>query len=124
MPVRLDRVSSNGGPHSGAAVVKGVVGVPLSDREQHLFEQIEQSLAAEDPRFGSSGRSRRAASAGLRRALGVIAVLVGLGCAVLAVAVGSGWWGPFVGTVGFVLIVAGLWAAIRSRPAGGHDSRR
>jgi len=105
-------------------VVKGVVRVPLSDREQHLFEQIEQSLAAEDPRFGSSGRSRRAESAGLRRAVGVIAVLVGLGCAVLAVAVGSGWWGPFVGTVGFVLIVAGLWAAIRSRPAGRHDSRR
>ena len=73
----LDRVSSNGGPHSGAAVVKGVVGVPLSDREQHLFEQIEQSLAAEDPRFGSSGRSRRSATARLRRVWGVIAVVVG-----------------------------------------------
>ena len=98
--------------------------MPLSDREQHLFDQIEQSLVAEDPRFGSSSRSQRSLSAGQRRAFGVFAVVVGLGCAVLAVAVGTGWWGPLVGTIGFVLIVAGLWAAIRPRLAGRHDPRR
>lgn len=100
---------------------EGVIGVPLSDREQRLFEQIEQSLAADDPRFGSAGRSRRSASARLPRVLGVIAVLVGLGCSVLGVIVGTRW-GLFVATVGFVLIVAGVWAAIGSRPAGRHDT--
>ena len=97
--------------------------MPLSDREQRLFEQIEQSLAAEDPRFGSAGRSQRSAPVGLRRALGVIVVVVGLGCILLAVVVGTRW-GLFVGTVGFVLIVAGVWAAIWSRPAGRHDARQ
>ena len=96
-------------------------GVPLSDREQRLFNQIEQSLAADDPRFAATGRTQRSASSRRWRGLGVIAVVVGLGCIVLALAVGPSW-GPLVATGGFVLIVAGGFALVRSRPTRPHHT--
>ena len=87
----------------------------LSEREQRLFEEIEQSLTADDPRFASTGRAGR--SEGRTRipvAVSVITAVLGFGCVVLGLIAGTGL-GACIATAGFVLIVAGCWAAMGTR---------
>jgi hypothetical protein len=83
--------------------------VPLSEHEQHLLEQMEQALYAEDPKFASQMQGS-AARARLRRGLvvGAGGVIVGLGLVVLGVATESIWWGA----IGFALMVGGVAYAI------------
>jgi hypothetical protein len=83
--------------------------VPLSEHEQHLLEQMEQALYAEDPKFASQMQGS-AARARLRRGLviGAAGVIAGLGLVVLSVATESIWWGA----IGFALMVAGVAYAI------------
>ncbi|HET8600277.1 MAG TPA: DUF3040 domain-containing protein [Segeticoccus sp.] len=82
--------------------------MPLSEHEQHLLEQMEQALYAEDPKFashmvGSVARHRLHQ----RIAIGVIAGIVGLVLVVLGVMSSMIW----LGAVGFVIMVAGaVWA--------------
>jgi hypothetical protein len=84
--------------------------VPLSEHEQHLLEQMEQALYAEDPKFASQMQGS-AARARLHRslAIGVAGVIAGLGLVFLGVAKGSVWWGG----IGFALMVGGVAYAIR-----------
>jgi hypothetical protein len=84
--------------------------VPLSEHEQHLLEQMEQALYAEDPKFASQMQGS-AARARLHRslAIGAVGVLAGLGLVFLGVAQGSVWWGA----MGFALMVGGVAYAIR-----------
>jgi hypothetical protein len=83
--------------------------VPLSEHEQHLLEQMEQALYAEDPKFASQMQGS-AARARLRRglAIGAAGVIAGLGLVVLGVASESIWWGA----IGFALMVSGVAYAI------------
>jgi len=83
--------------------------VPLSEHEQHLLEQMEQALYAEDPKFASQMQGS-AARARLRRGLafGAGGVIAGLGLVVLGVATESIWWGA----IGFALMVSGVAYAI------------
>jgi hypothetical protein len=83
--------------------------VPLSEHEQHLLEQMEQALYAEDPKFASQMQGS-AARARLRRSLAIGAggVIAGLGLVVLGVATVSIWWGA----IGFALMVGGVAYAI------------
>jgi Protein of unknown function (DUF3040) len=83
--------------------------VPLSEHEQHLLEQMEQALYAEDPKFASQMQGS-AARARLRRslAIGAVGVIAGLGLVVLGVAAASIWWGA----IGFALMVSGVAYAI------------
>jgi len=83
--------------------------VPLSEHEQHLLEQMEQALYAEDPKFASQMQGS-AARARLRRglAIGAVGVIAGLGLVVLGVAAESIWWGA----IGFALMVGGVAYAI------------
>jgi hypothetical protein len=83
--------------------------VPLSEHEQHLLEQMEQALYAEDPKFASQMQGS-AARARLRRGLafGAGGVVAGLGLVVLGVATESIWWGA----IGFALMVSGVAYAI------------
>ncbi|HYO17655.1 MAG TPA: DUF3040 domain-containing protein [Dermatophilaceae bacterium] len=83
--------------------------MPLSEHEQHLLEQMEQALYAEDPKFASQMQGS-AARARLRRglAIGAGGVIAGLGLVVLGVASESIWWGA----IGFALMVAGVAYAI------------
>jgi len=83
--------------------------VPLSEHEQHLLEQMEQALYAEDPKFasqmqGSTVRDR------LRRhiTLGILAVLAGLVLVVLGVVNEAVW----LGAIGFALMVGGAAYAV------------
>jgi len=84
--------------------------VPLSEHEQHLLEQMEQALYAEDPKFASQMQGS-AARARLRRslAIGAVGVTAGLALVFLGVAQGSVWWGA----IGFALMVGGVVYAIR-----------
>ena len=84
--------------------------MPLSEHEQHLLEQMEQALYAEDPKFASQMQGS-AARARLRRAIaiGATGVVAGLGLVFLGVAQGSVWWGG----IGFALMVGGVVYAIR-----------
>lgn len=83
--------------------------MPLSEHEQHLLEQMEQALYAEDPKFASQMQGS-AARARLRRGLifGAGGVIAGLALVVLGVNTESIWWGA----LGFALMVSGVAYAI------------
>lgn len=83
--------------------------MPLSEHEQHLLEQMEQALYAEDPKFASQMQGS-AARARLRRRIivGAALVIVGLGLVFLTVIQNVVWWGA----VGFALMVGGVVYAI------------
>jgi hypothetical protein len=83
--------------------------VPLSEHEQHLLEQMEQALYAEDPKFASQMQGS-AARARLRRGLifGAGGVAIGLGLVVLGVMTESILWGA----IGFAFMVSGVAYAI------------
>ena len=88
--------------------------MPLSDHEQKMLEQMEQALAAEDPKFASQMQGSSLASLQRRRWLvGAVGVLVGLGL-VLA-GINTTMW---VGAVGFaVMVAAAVFAATPPRRA-------
>jgi hypothetical protein len=81
--------------------------VPLSEHEQHLLEQMEQAMYAEDPRFASSMQgSLSRARLRRRAALGAVAFLVGLGLIVLAVMNPKAT--VWLGAAGFAVMVAAV----------------
>jgi hypothetical protein len=86
--------------------------VPLSDHEQKMLEQMEQALAAEDPKFASQMQGSSLASLQRRRWLvGGIGVLAGLG--LVLVGVNTTMW---VGAIGFaVMVAAAVFAATPPR---------
>jgi hypothetical protein len=90
--------------------------VPLSEHEQHLLEQMEQAMYAEDPKFASAMRGRTPKARQRRRLLlGCVGVLVGLVLVVLGVTNSLIW----LSVVGFVLMLAGAaFAATPERKAG------
>lgn len=77
--------------------------MPLSEEEQRLLEQMEQALAADDPKFASTLRGSALAARGRRQALIAGGAFV-LGVAVLMVgAVTQSTW---VAVGGFVVMLA------------------
>ena len=88
--------------------------MPLSDHEQKMLEQMEQALAAEDPKFASQMQGSSLASLQRRRWLvGGIGVVAGL--ALVLVGVNTTMW---VGALGFALMVASaVFAATPPRKA-------
>lgn len=78
--------------------------VPLSEHEQRMLEQLEQALAAEDPKFASSMEgSRRGGPNRVRWIIGAVGVLVGLG--LVLVGIQTTMW---VGAAGFAVMVAAV----------------
>lgn len=76
--------------------------MPLSDHEQKMLEQMEQALAAEDPKFASQMQGSSLASLQRRRwVLGGIGVVAGLGLVI--VGINTTMW---VGAIGFAVMVA------------------
>ncbi len=76
--------------------------MPLSEHEQKMLEQMEQALAAEDPKFASQMQGSSLASLQRRRWLvGAVGVIAGLG--LVLVGVNTTMW---VGALGFALMVA------------------
>ncbi|HEX6917930.1 MAG TPA: DUF3040 domain-containing protein [Phycicoccus sp.] len=76
--------------------------MPLSEHEQKMLEQMEQALAAEDPKFASQMQGRSLAALQHRRwIVGVVGVIAGLG--LVLVGINTTMW---VGALGFALMVA------------------
>ncbi len=89
--------------------------MPLSEHEQRLLEQMERALYAEDPKFATNMRSAKASAGDRRRvAIGVVALLIGLGMLVAGVAAKL----VIVGVLGFLAMVGGLWLAISAMTPG------
>jgi membrane protein implicated in regulation of membrane protease activity len=83
--------------------------VPLSEEEQRLLEQMEEALAAEDPKFVSALRGSSARTRHKRlTALGVAGFLVGI--AVLMT--GAVLKQEIVAVVGFVVMLAMAYVAL------------
>lgn len=103
--------------------------MPLSDHEQRMLEQMEQALAAEDPKFASQMQGSTLASLQRRRwVVGGLGVLVGLG--LVLVGVNTTMW---VGALGFAVMVASAVFAVTpprrarlgvARPDGSTDRTR
>ncbi|MHB1164649.1 MAG: DUF3040 domain-containing protein [Candidatus Nanopelagicales bacterium] len=89
--------------------------MPLSEHEQRLLEQMEKALYAEDPKFATSLRSAPGARAARgRAALGVLAVLAGMGLLLAGVATTV----IALGVLGFVVMLVGaviLYSAFGTR---------
>jgi len=80
--------------------------VPLSEHEQRLLEQMERALYAEDPKLATTLRGGGLRGGNRSRlALGVVAVLGGLGLLLAGVASNI----AALGVVGFVVLLAGGW---------------
>ncbi|WP_026929638.1 DUF3040 domain-containing protein [Glycomyces tenuis] len=93
--------------------------MPLSDHEQRLFEEIEQSLS-EDPQFASAVRAHDPAHVTRRRLIlaGIVSV-IGIGVVIGTVIAGSAMWGAPIGAVlMFGGLIFGLWA--QRRGSGGN----
>jgi hypothetical protein len=93
--------------------------VPLSEHEQRLLEQMERALYAEDPKFASSLRSVGPRPGARRQAaLGVLIALTGIGVLVA----GSATSIVPVGVLGFVLMLGGTFAVVRSMRQPGEEA--
>jgi hypothetical protein len=95
-----------------------VSAVPLSEHEQRLLAQMEQALYAEDPKFATSLRTPGGRGSRSRAAIGVLAVLAGLGLVVGGVATTV----IALGVAGFVVMLVGsvlVYSAFRFGPTEG-----
>lgn len=95
--------------------------MPLSEEEQRLLEQLEQALAAEDPRLASTLRGSK-----LRARARRIVILASLGFVVGVAVLMTGVIAAStpLGVVGFALMVAGAYFFLttwRSRDAEGPE---
>lgn len=92
--------------------------MPLSEHEQRLLEQIEQSLYAEDPKFARTWRSRDLGSMKRARLLRAGAIfLVGLGALLAGVITlpGHPALGIGLGVGGFVVMLTAAWVGLATR---------
>lgn len=81
--------------------------MPLSDHEQRVFDEIEQSLA-DDPKFASAVRANDPRHRGRRRIiLGGLISLTGL--VVMVLGVMNAWW---LGAIGAVITFGGMLFAL------------
>ncbi len=89
--------------------------MPLSEHEQRLFDQIEQSLA-EDPKFASAVRNSDPRFHARRRYV-IAAFVIALGLALLVFGTVSG--NTLLGVAGFVVMLASAAFAMQGRRKGG-----
>ncbi len=82
----------------------------LSEDEQRLLSQLEEALAAEDPKLASTLRGTTSRRLHRRRAaLAGVGFLVGIGCLI-----GGMQLSPALSIVGFVIMLAATVVAITS----------
>lgn len=91
--------------------------MPLSEEEQRLLEQMEQALAAEDPKFASTLRGSTLRARLRRRVLvSGAGFLAGTGLLMLGVILPM----TLVSVAGFVVMLAGAYVFITSWRRGGE----
>jgi hypothetical protein len=83
--------------------------VPLSEEEQRLLEQMEEALAAEDPKFVSALRGSSTRSRHKRLTIfGCLGFLVGIATLMTGAVVAT----TPIAVVGFVFMLAGAYLAL------------
>ena len=90
--------------------------MPLSDHEQQLLDQMEQALVTEDPRFASTFRGtlknvNMKAKGSKNLGLAILGIIAGIAGLMLGVSTST----PFVGVIGFVVIVLSLASAFSQK---------
>ena len=81
--------------------------MPLSEHEQQILDEIEQSLYKEDPRFArDTSRRLRSFNETAMLKLGVLAIILGIAALVAFFVTSS----VIVGLVAFVAMVGGIFA--------------
>jgi len=89
--------------------------VPLSDEEARLLQQLEQSLAAEDPEFASTLRGSRLVARTRRVAvLSALGFLAGIGLLLAGVMVPQ----TVLGVIGFVAMLGSAYLFVTSYRRG------
>lgn len=89
--------------------------MPLSDEEARLLQQLEQSLAAEDPEFASTLRGSRLVARTRRVAvLSALGFLAGIGLLLAGVMVPQ----TVLGVIGFVLMLGSAYLFVTSYRRG------
>jgi hypothetical protein len=83
--------------------------MPLSEQEQRLLEEMERSLYQNDSDFVARVTKRHGRPTYTSITLGVLGALAGVAVIVVGLAVRE----PWVGIVGFVLMLAGVLYALR-----------
>jgi hypothetical protein len=91
--------------------------VPLSEEEMRLLEQMERALVADDPKLASTMRGTTLRAMARRRAL-IAAVAFVIGVAVLMT--GAVTKTPFVGVIGFVVMLGSAYVALVSWRGQSH----
>jgi hypothetical protein len=92
--------------------------VPLSEHEQRLLEQIEQSLYAEDPKFARSWRTKDPGKVRRNTLLrAVVLFVVGLAALLAGVITlnSSTVLGVVLGAGGFVFMLGAAWYSLSTR---------
>ena len=111
----MTRILGENEPLSKRPTTHGSRAVPLSEHEQRVLQQIEQSLYAEDPKFKAAvSKSARAPRGGKQLHLGIVLVLLGLGVLVLGVWLQS----VIVGVLGFLVMFGGGVLGLRAVQGG------
>lgn len=96
--------------------------MPLSEEEQRLLEQMEQALAADDPKFASTLRGSALAARGRRQAL-IAGLVFVLGIGVLMI--GAVSQQTLVAVGGFVVMLASAYFfAVAWRRAQAGDAQQ
>jgi hypothetical protein len=92
--------------------------LPLSEHEQRLLEQIEQSLYAEDPKFARSWRTKDPGTVRRNTVLRALVIFV-IGLATLLAGVitlnANTVVGIALGAAGFVLMLSAAWYGLSTR---------
>lgn len=91
--------------------------MPLSEEEQRLLDEMERNLFGASDVHSSRGKPTPLSSRGIFA--GVIGVVVGLALLVLGVTIQT----PLLGATGFVLMFAGVVAALSLKPGAGKVSK-
>lgn len=101
--------------------------MPLSEREQQILQEIEQSLYEEDPRFArDTSRRLRGFNESALLKLGAFSLLLGIGALVVFFVTSL----VAVGLIAFVAMVGGIFAsasaihALLTRPKPAPDRAR
>lgn len=92
--------------------------MPLSEYEQRVLEQMEQQLRSDDPRLVEAITGRRSRRP-VNLALGILAMLAGLGALIGGVAASQTW----LGIIGFLIMFGGVLLASRKSGSEQPESK-
>lgn len=98
------------------------VPMPLSEHEERILAEIEQQLAAEDPKFVARARRRRGWPARLQRRIALLLGLVGVFAVLLLGFLGSPW-NIISAAAGLVMVFGAILLAATASTDGEDQDR-